>query len=505
MALAATGAACHCANLLSELQLLHDPASQRTPLQPSSAAAVCTHMAGPLRAAALVAAEAALLCGSSGAAGALAAVLGAILTAAFAGPPTPSAKAVSTPPELAPGQLLELAGQLLGSLPAGLPPAGQQREAALHVAATVQCFVGRVADAAAPINPAAALAVLSGRMSTQAELRLRADRPTAWAAMRLLPSVAAAWRLLAAASPDDVLAVVAAAAGPGAPMASLQSLQGGPYMASDGVEVAVRALLYLPQPAECVGSLRSEEELSEWCAAAEAALAALPDLACLVAGLKAGGREVGLSTTTAGNNLLAFVMHGCLGLLPAEGSCGPGCAHAHHADPAALAALLSSLPPGSHVAAQLRRLHFTACRALFWAAATLPEARGGLEGVNTTHQLHLLSRAAYTVFQAAKVASGSPPGSTCVYGGWVWGWVCPGGVQRACRLSAGPGASTCPRRGLPPKGAALALGPLMPARLSALACLQGTCRGAGHGTGPAGGDGGAAVQRGALPVDPAAD
>lgn len=421
------GSACECASLLGQLQVLDDPASQGRPPQPSSAAAVCTRLAGPLRQAALAAANAALSCGSSSAAAAraLAGVLGGILTAAFPGPPSPSAR-----PSPASRQLLQLAGQLLGGLPARLPPAGPQREGVLHAVAAVQCFVGRAADDAAPINPDAALAVLSGGTAAQAGYRVRADRPTAWAAVHLLPHVAAAWRLLAEAGAGDVLTAVAAVAGPCAPMAWLDSRP--PFVVSDGLGAASTALSRLPHAAKCASSLGSPDEVCDWCTAAEAALGLLPDLARLLADLQSGGHELKASTQEVGNNLLTFVVNSCLSLLPARACGSAGCAHAHHADPAALAVLLSSQPPGSRVAAKLRRLHFTACRALFWVAVAAPPEQGSVpQGKGATYRLHNMARTCFAVLQAATLASRAPSDSACVLGlGDVWG-----GLQQRCSTS----------------------------------------------------------------------
>lgn len=315
---------------------------------------------------------------------ALIAALEARWSPALLDPPALSGGA-HAPPANAPA-LLDLANQLLAAAPAELPPAGASRSTYLRAVLAICCFTGEAGSRCS--GPHRALGVSNPT----------ALQPVAQAAVRLLPRLAAAWRLMLGSAARSELSAGMAAVG--------QSVATALNLEAGRLHAALASIGSCCLLATSLTGFATAQRLAHWCAAADAALRLVPDLLQLAS---TEGEEV------APFVILPFLVFqqtahltaSALGARSLHLGCG-GCSDC--APPAQREPLKLS-------AAQCRSLqvlHSTACRAVHmlftqqWGSLAMPT-----ELCAMATQPHAMVGAAFNVLLAAKAAAaaqGQPAG-----------------------------------------------------------------------------------------------
>lgn len=282
--------------------------------------------------------------------------------------------------------LLDLVNQLLAAAPAELPPAGATRSTYLRAVLAICCFTGVAGSRCS--GPHRAL-VVSNPTALQ---------PVAQAAVRLLPRLAAVWRLMLGSAAHSELSAGMAAV--------KQSVEIAAHLEKCDFHAALSSIGSCCLLATSVTGFATAERLAHWCAAADAALRLVPDLLQLAS---TGGEELApfvflpflMFQQTA--HLTATAM-GARSLHLGCGGCSD-CAAPAQREPLKLSAAQCR---------SLQVLHSTACRAVHmlftphWGSLAMPT-----ELCAMATQPHAMVGAAFNVLLAAKAAAaaqGQPAG-----------------------------------------------------------------------------------------------
>lgn len=300
-------------------------------------------------------------------------------------PPWPAAACSSASLARAP-RLLDLISRMLAALPAKLPAAGARRGAFLTALVTTCCFAGeavhRCVESDDARRAAAAISVVGGLDPRSVDVL----QPVAHAAVRLLPQLAAAWRLLA----DTEAEVLRSAA-----QAVERTAQLPIVVAGSGL-LTVSSLTSCCMLAMLATNLSTPGQLADWSSAAGNMLRSVPALMRLA---ERSGEAVLAPLPslpyaflqTAGLVAAAMGEHG---LHPGCGGCR-SCAAAAERAPLHLTAAQGRC---------LQVLHSTACRAVH----LLQAVRAGMPAATPaaiTVQPHTAVAAAFNVLLAARAAA----------------------------------------------------------------------------------------------------